>query len=310
VVITTGGQAGLSTAFRAILPPGAPILVESPTYLGALAVAKSAGLRPVPVPVDAGGIQPGHLALAFASTSARALYLQPAFQNPTGMTLAEDRRDEVLRICAEAGAFVIEDDYARWLSHEKPTPPPLAARDTAGRVVLIASLTKSTAPGFRIGALVARGPVLERLRSLRLVDELSVARVVQEAALELVTSPAWTRHLKVVSSALATRRDALARALARHLPALRMVGLPTGGMHLWMRLPDGLDDLTVTERAQAAGVLVAPGRPFYAAEPPAAHLRLTYAGTPQLSDLDEGVRRLAASLGETASLGGMADGGF
>ena len=253
VVITTGGQSALSTAFRAILPPGAPILVESPTYLGALAVAKSAGLRPVPVPVDAGGIQLGHLALAFAATSARALYLQPTFQNPTGMTLAEDRRDQVLKICADAGAFVIEDDYARWLSHEKPAPPPLAARDTAGRVVLIASLTKSTAAGFRIGALIGRGPVLERLRSLRLVDDFFVARLIQEAALELVTSPAWTRHLKAVSSALALRRDTLARALARHLPALPMVGLPTGGMHIWIRLPDGLDDLTVAERAQAGG---------------------------------------------------------
>jgi DNA-binding transcriptional MocR family regulator len=296
VVITTGGQSALSTAFRAILPPGAPILVESPTYLGALAVAKSAGLRPVPVPVDAGGIQPSHLALAFAATSARALYLQPTFQNPTGMTLAENRRDQVLKICADAGAFVIEDDYARWLSHEKPSPPALAARDTAGRVVLIASLTKSTAAGFRIGALIGRGPVLERLRSLRLVDDFFVARLIQEAALELVTGPAWTRHLKAVSAALALRRDTLARALARHLPELHMVGLPAGGMHIWVRLPDGLDDLQVAERAQAAGVLVGPGRPFYAAEPPAGHLRLTYAGTPQLSDLDEGVRRLARSL--------------
>jgi DNA-binding transcriptional MocR family regulator len=296
VVITTGGQSALSTAFRAILPPGAPILVESPTYLGALAVAKSAGLRPVPVPGDAGGIQTGHLALAFAATSARALYLQPTFQNPTGMTLAEDRRDQVLKICADAGAFVIEDDYARFLSHERPAPPPLAARDTAGRVVLISSLTKPTAAGFRVGALIGRGPVLERLRSLRLVDDFFVARLLQEAALELVTGPAWTRHLKTVSAGLALRRDTLARALARHLPELHMVGLPAGGMHIWVRLPDGLDDLQVAERAQAAGVLVAPGRPFYAAEPPAGYLRLTYAGTPQPADLDEGVRRLARSL--------------
>jgi DNA-binding transcriptional MocR family regulator len=161
---------------------------------------------------------------------------------------------------------------------------------------LIASLTKSTAAGFRIGALIGRGPVLERLRSLRLVDDFFVARLIQEAALELVTGPAWTRHLKAVSGALALRRDTLARALARHLPELRMVGLPAGGMHIWVRLPDGLDDLQVAERAQAAGVLVAPGRPFYAAEPPAAHLRLTYAGTPQPSDLEEGVRRLARSF--------------
>jgi DNA-binding transcriptional MocR family regulator len=296
VVVTTGGQAGLSTAFRAILPPGAPILVESPTYLGALAVAKSAGLRPVPVPVDSGGIQLDQLSEAFAATSARALYVQPTFQNPTGMTLAEDRRDRLLQMCAAAGAFVIEDDYARWLSHERPAPAPLAARDTAGRVVLIASLTKSISPGFRIGALVGRGPALERLRSLRLVDDFFVARLIQEAALELVTSPAWTRHLKTVSTALAVRRDTLARALARYTPELRMVGLPAGGMHIWVRLPDGMDDQVVADRAEAGGVLVAPGRPFYAAEPPAGYLRLSYAGTEQVSDLEEGARRLARAL--------------
>jgi DNA-binding transcriptional MocR family regulator len=170
-------------------------------------------------------------------------------------------------------------------------------------VVLIASLTQSTAAGFRIGALIGRGPVLERLRSLRLVDDFFVARLIQEAALELVTSPAWARHLKAMSGALTIRRDALARALAHHLPEVRMVGLPTGGMHIWVRLPDGLDDMTVVERAQAAGVQVAPGRPFYAAEPPAGYLRLTYAGTQQLSDLEEGVRRLARGLREAAADG-------
>lgn len=296
MLITSGGQASLSTAFRAVLPPGAPILVESPTYLGALAVAKSAGLRPVPVPVDAGGIELGHLADAFEASGARALYLQSTFHNPTGACLAEDRRDPLLQICADAGAFVIEDDYARWLAHEKPAPAPLATRDRDGRVVLIASLTKVTSMNLRIGALVARGPVLERLRSLRLVDDFFVSRLIQEATLDLVSSPAWSRHLATLSAALAVRRDTLARALARQTPELHVLTVPRGGTNLWVRLPEALDDAALADRAAAAGVLITPGRPFYAAEPAAGHVRLTFSGTAQVGELEEGVRRLASAL--------------
>lgn len=296
VLVTTGGQASLSTAFRAMLPPGAPILVESPTYLGALAVAKSAGLRPVPVPVDAGGIDLDYLADAFKASGARALYLQAAFQNPTGACLADDRRDALLELCAHAGAFVIEDDYARWLAHEKPAPAPLAARDRDGRVVLITSLTKVTSSSFRVGALIARGPVFERLCSLRLVDDFFVSRLLQEAALDLVSSPGWSRHLASLSAALAVRRDALARALAVHIPELQVLTIPKGGTSLWVRLPDGVDDAVVADRAGAVGVLVTPGRPFYAAEPAGAYMRLSFAGSAQVGELEEAVQRLALAV--------------
>jgi DNA-binding transcriptional MocR family regulator len=296
VVVTGGAQSALSAAFRAILPPGAPIVVESPTYLGVLAVARSAGLRAVPVPVDSGGIQLAELAETLAATGAKALYVQPSFQNPTGTTLDEDRRDRLLEICSDAGAFVVEDDFARWLSHEKPAPPPLAARDREGRVILVSSLSKSTSPSIRIGALIARGPVLERLKSLRLVDDLFVSRLVQETVLELVNSPSWTRHLKALSSALTLRRDFLAGSLGRNLPQLRLTRLPRGGLNLWVRLPDGIDDTVLADRAVDAGVLISAGRPFYAAEPLAGHIRLSFAGTSQVSELEEAVGRLGRAL--------------
>ena len=135
------------------------MLLESPTYIGAIAVARAARLRTVPVPTDEQGVQPDQLAAAFAATGARLFYCQPTFHNPTGTVLASHRRGQVLAAAREAGAFVIEDDFARWLSHERPAPPPLLADDTDGRVVHIASLTKATSPNLRVGALIARGPV-------------------------------------------------------------------------------------------------------------------------------------------------------
>jgi DNA-binding transcriptional MocR family regulator len=296
VVITSGGQAAMSVALRAIVPAGAPLLVEAPTYPGALAVARAAGIRPVPVPIDSNGIRPDLLAEAFRVTDARAVYLQPTYQNPTGAVLSPERREQVLSVAHDAGAFIIEDDYARALSHDGPPPPPLIADDVDGRVVHIASLTKPAAPSLRVGALSARGPVAERIRALRIVDDLFVARFLQDAALELVTAPGWPRYLSGLSAELRRRRQRLLAALTEHAPGFQVALIPRGGMHIWVRLPDGTDENAVFAACRQAGVLGSMGRAYFAAESPGPYMRLSFVGAPHLDDLDEGVRRLASAV--------------
>ncbi len=295
MVICPGGQAALSTALRALSAPGDTVLVESPTYLGALAAARAAGLRVVPVPADADGVRPDQLAAAFARTGARLFYCQPLYANPHGATLAGHRRAEVAAAVRAAGAFLIEDDYARDLTIDGEAPPPLAADDPDGHVVYLRSLTKSAAPGLRVAAIGARGPAGARLRAARLLDDFYVAGPLQQAALEFVTSPAWTRHRRALRSALRDRRESLLAALRRHLPELVPPTVPRGGLHLWARLPDGTDDVALATAAAAEGVTVFPGRPWYAAERPAPHLRLTFAAAPPAHH-DEAVTRLARAL--------------
>lgn len=295
MVICPGGQAALSSALRALAAPGDTLLVESPTYLGALAVARAAGLRVVPVPADADGVLPDQLAAAFARTSARLLYCQPLYANPTGATLAAHRRADVAEAVRDAGAFLIEDDYARDLAIDAEAPPPLAADDADGHVIYLRSLTKSAAPGLRVAAIGARGPAGARLRSARLLDDFFVAGPLQQATLEFVTSPAWTRHHRSLRTALRTRREALLTALRRHLPQLVPSAIPRGGLHLWTPLPGTTDDAALATAAAAEGVIVFPGRPWYAAEPPGPYLRLTYAAAPP-DRMDEAVRRLARAL--------------
>ncbi|SCG41933.1 PLP-dependent aminotransferase family protein [Micromonospora humi] len=295
MVICPGGQAALSSTLRALSTPGDTLLVESPTYLGALAAARAAGLRVVPVPADADGVRPDQLAAAFARSRARLYYCQPLHANPHGATLSPARRAEVAAAVRDAGAFLVEDDYARDLTVDGEAPPPLAADDPDGHVVYLRSLTKAAAPGLRIAALGARGPAGARLRAARLLDDLFVAGPLQQAALEFLTAPAWDRHRRTLRRELRARREALLAALERHLPALVPRHVPRGGLHLWVRLPDGADDVAVTAAAAAEGVTVFPGRPWYAAEPPAPHLRLTYAAAAP-KQMDEAVRRLAAAL--------------
>ncbi|MBB6376881.1 DNA-binding transcriptional MocR family regulator [Pseudonocardia eucalypti] len=299
VLITAGGQSALTTGLRALAAPGAPVLVESPTYPGLLAIARTAGLRPVPVPVDADGVRTDLLADAFRATGARVFVCQPLYQNPTGAVLSAGRRAEVRATARAAGAFVIEDDFARRLTHaDSPAPPPaLAADDPDGVVVHVRSLTKSTSSSLRVAALAARGPVFERLRAVQVIDNLLVPRPLQETAIELLSAPGWTRHQRRLAAELRDRRAATVAALHRELPGRTVTTQPRGGHHLWLRLPDGTDETALVAAALRAGVAVTAGGPYFAAEAPAPHLRLSYVTPGGTAQLEEGIRRLAHAFG-------------
>jgi DNA-binding transcriptional MocR family regulator len=222
------------------------------------------------------------------------VYCQPTYANPHGAVLAPERRADVLAAVRAAGAFLIEDDPLRELALDraKPPPPPLVHDDADGHVVHISSLTKVAAPGLRVGAIAARGPALARLRAARVVEDFFVPGPLQEAAIELLGAPAWPRHLKRLRIALRERRDALVAAVERELGPGRVTP-PGGGLHLWVRLDHAEDDVALAERAYRAGVKVFAGRPWFPAEPPAPHLRLTFSAEPP-DRLAEAVRTLAS----------------
>ena len=295
MVVCPGGQAALATAFRALTVPGDAVVVEAPTYVGAIIAARAAGLRVVPVPSDADGVRPDHLAAALRRTGARLVFSQPLYANPHGASLHPERRAAVLAALVDHGAFLIEDDWSRDLAIDGDPPPPLAADDREGHVIYLRSLTKSAAPGLRVAAIGARGAAGARLRGARIVDDFFVSGPLQEAALEIVSSPGWRRHRHRLRGELRVRRDALLRALGGHLPELAPSAVPAGGLHLWVALPEGTDDVAAATAAAAAGVVVFPGRPWFAAEPPGPFLRLTYAAAPP-DAIDEGVKRLARVL--------------
>ncbi|MFI6484127.1 PLP-dependent aminotransferase family protein [Nonomuraea sp. NPDC050663] len=296
-LVVSGGQAALTHAFRSLAAPGTPLLMETPTYPGALAAAKAAGLRATAVPTDAEGVRPELLAEAFALTGARVFYCQPTLHNPTGATLSAERRRQVLDIARANGAFVIEDDYARYLTPHAPAP--MVSMDHHGTVVYINSLTKVLSPSLRLAAVIARGPAGRRLRSSQLVESFFVARPLQETALEFVTSGAWPRHLRAVHADLVQRRDTLAAAIAGRLGGVELHLLPIGGHHLWVRLPPETDEGALVEEARRCGVLVSPGRIYYPAEPPGPHLRLSHNQAAHAAELSEGVDRLAQALANT-----------
>ena len=291
VLICPGGQAALAACLRGLAAPGAPVIVESPTYLGALAAARAQGLA-----AGAGARRRArHPARTCwptrcSASGARLVYLQPLFANPHGATLAPERRAAVLDAVRAAGAFIVEDDAFRDLAFG-PVPPPLFADDPDGHVVHVRSLTKPSAPGLRIAG--ADRPRPGRRAAARGADRRGPVRRRPAAG-----GGARARRHARVARAPAPAATRAARAPRRARRALRGRGaLPEGGMNLWVPLPPGTDDRELAQRAAAAGVIVSPGRPFFAAEPPGPFLRLTFAAEPP-ERLAEGARRLHELLNE------------
>ena len=280
VVVAPGSQSALTSIFRALVAPGQPLLIESPTYWGAIQAARLARVELVPVPSEpgeSGGPDPAQVRRALTETGARAFYAQPSFANPTGARWSVERAEGILDAVRAHGAFLVEDDWAHDFGIDADARP-LAAHDEDGHVVYLRSLTKSVSPALRVAAVVARGPVRARILGDRAAESMYVSGLLQQAALEVVSDPGWGTHLRRLRVQLRERRDLLVTAVREHAPSLDLDAVPRGGLHLWARLPEGTDVGRVVRACAAEGVWVAGGDEWFPAEPTAPYLRLTFIG--------------------------------
>jgi DNA-binding transcriptional MocR family regulator len=277
-LIVAGSQSALSSIFRGVVGPGRPLLIESPTYWGAMLAAAQAGVTLVPIPTGPLGPNPDDVAHALASTGARAFYAQPRFANPIGGQWPAETARAVLEVVRRHGVFLIEDDWAHDLAISSD-PAPIAANDGDGHVIYLRSLTKSVSPAIRVAAVIARGPARERILADRAAESMYVSGVLQAAALDVVTQPAWRSHLRQARRLLTARRDLLLDSVREHAPDAKVESVPVGGLNLWVRLPDGSDVQEVVRDCEVRGLVVAPGTEWFPAEPAGPYLRLNYSGT-------------------------------
>ncbi|WP_028280569.1 PLP-dependent aminotransferase family protein [Arthrobacter sp. H5] len=296
VVVVPGSQSGLSSVFRALAGGSQPVLMESPTYWGAILAASHAGADVVPVPSGPDGPDPVELARAFEETGARLFYAQPNYANPTGAQWSHQRGEEVLEIVRRHGAFLIEDDWAHDFGISTSAVP-LAAREDSGHVIYLRSLTKSVSPAIRVAAVIVRGPARDRILTDRGAESMYVSGVMQAAALDTVTQPGWQTHLRALRHQLQSRRDLLAASLRQHAPQVHVAHVPHGGLNLWARLPDGTEVDRFVRECESAGVIIAAGSEWFPAEPAGPFVRLNYAG-PNPGAFEEGARVLGSILGD------------
>ncbi len=294
VLITTGSQQGLDLVAKVLIDAGSPILVETPTYLGALQAFAPMEPEVVGVASDEQGVVVDGLA---GKGAARFLYVLPNFQNPTGRTMTEERRAALSQRAAELGLPLVEDNPYGDLWFDTPPPLPLAARHPDGCVYL-GSFSKVLAPGLRLGFVVAPQAVYPKLLQAKQAADLHSPGFNQRMIAEVMKGGFLDRHVPTIRALYKSQRDAMLAALQREMRGLGVQwNTPAGGMFLWARLPAGMDATALLPKAVDQGVAFVPGAAFYAGAADPRSLRLSFV-TASVREIDTGIAALAAAIRE------------
>jgi 2-aminoadipate transaminase len=295
VVVTTGSQQGIDLVTKLFIDPGDVVLAEAPSYVGAIGVFRSYQAEISHVAMDDAGLIPSALRERIAELRAagkrmKFLYTIPNFHNPAGVTLSSERRIEILEICRSNDILVLEDNPYGLLYFDGPPPQAMRSVEEDG-VVYLGTFSKTLAPGFRIGWVLAPHAIKEKLILANESAVLSPSSFSQFVVSEYLRTADWRAQIGVFRDVYRERRDALLGALDEHLPTLERT-TPSGGFYVWVTLPEGLDSKAMLPRAVTELVAYTPGTAFYSDGGGRDFLRLSFCyPTPETIRL--GVKRLA-----------------
>lgn len=308
VLLTSGSQQALDLIGKLFINAGDRVLVEAPTYLGALQAFNVYGAEYVSVPSDNDGLRTDQLETQLR-LGPKFMYVLPNFQNPGGTTLAEARRHELVLLADRYGIPIIEDDPYGQLRYEGEHLPPLIVLDrenlrrdsgySIGNVIYLSTFSKTLAPGLRLGWIVAPPEVIAKLVQLKQGADLHTSTFVQMVAYEVARDNFLDEHIKLIRKVYGERRDVMLEALKEHFPPEVTWTHPQGGLFLWVTLPDGMDCHQLFEAAIKENVAFVAGDSFYAANGFAdegrRHLRLNFSNA-EPEQIREGIRRLSAAI--------------
>ncbi len=296
VVMTTGSQHALDLLTRIMVDPGDVVLVESPSYVGALGVFRSYEAAIVHLPTDHAGLDPEAVVTAVRRERDRgrrvkALYVVPHHQNPSGGTTSIERRQRLVELCREERVLLVEDDPYAHLGFSSDPLPAMQSMDPE-TVVYLGSFSKTFAPGLRVGWVLAPTAIRAKLVLAAEASVLCPSAFGQRFVASYLASTDWRSRVKVLREVYRERRDAMLEALDRYLPAASYTR-PAGGFFTWVDLPDGIDGAAMLPRAVQGRVAYVPGTAFFDDDQGGSHVRLSFCFPPP-ERITEGVRRLAA----------------
>lgn len=299
LVVTVGSQMALDLVTRIFSDPGDVVLAEGPSYVGALGTFAAYQAKVVHVQMDADGLVPEALRQALAAASSagqrvKFLYTIPNFHNPGGITLAVQRRAEILDICARHGVLVVEDNPYGLLGFDGQTYPALRSMDQ-DNVVYLGSFSKTFASGLRVGWALAPPAVREKLVLAAEAAALCPPTLNQMIVSRYLATHDWKGQIKSFQLTYRERRDAMLESLSQHMPPGCEWTTPAGGFFVWMTVPEGVDTKAMLPRAVTARVAYVSGTGFYADGLGSRQMRLSFC-YPTPERIREGVRRLAGVL--------------
>lgn len=288
VLMLSGSQQGLDLLGKVLVDEGSKVLVETPSYLGALQAFSVYRPRFASVATDDGGLIPERV--ADVADGARLLYSLPNFQNPTGRTLSIERRAALVETCARLGLPLVEDDPYGALSYRGEPLPKMLSMNPNG-VIYMGSFSKVLTPGIRLGYVVAPLPLVRKLEQAKQASDLHTAQLTQMVVHEVVKDGFLDRHIPTVRRLYADQCQAMLDALQEFFPSSVTWTRPEGGMFIWATLPKHIDSMQLLEEAVAQNVAFVPGAPFYANEAECNTLRLSFVTVPP-EKIREGVAKL------------------
>jgi DNA-binding transcriptional MocR family regulator len=296
IIVTSGAKQGISLTARATLEAGDVAVIESPSFAGMLDSLRQTDARVIGVPVDEDGFDVDALERLLARHEVKLVALQTAYQNPTGRNLSEERRARLAALARERNFFVLEDRVYADAGFDREPVRPLRELAPA-HVIYVNSLSKVVGGGLRAGWVAARGPVRERIATLKLESDFHSATLIQHIAARWLAEGAYDRHLEHTRPFYRERRDALLAALERHMSGEYEADRPQGGHHVWVTLNRALDERVLYTEAARHGVTFTPGGAITAERRTQTSFRLSFSLL-EPPELDEGVRRLARAIRE------------
>ncbi len=293
ILITNGSQQALDLLAKVFIDPGDVILVENPTYLGALQAFSSYEPWFAAVDCDASGMIPDALETSLKYFKPKLLYLAPTFQNPTGRTMPVERRIQILQLIKEHNILLIEDDPYYELYYSTGKTPPFKALDHSRQIIYLSTFSKTLAPAFRLGWVAADTSIIQRLVQAKQGSDLNSGALVQRAVTTLMSNPLLDSHLDHLRSEYRLRRDAMLDAMKRYFPSEVQWNHPDGGMFLWVELPSHMDSGALLPEAIEQGVTYVPGNAFFAVKAADNCLRLNFSNA-SLDEIERGIERLGS----------------
>lgn len=301
VLITTGSQQALDLIGKVLIDAGSRVLVETPTYLGALQAFAPMEPQVVSVASDSEGVLIDDLAAKAGSGAdkARFLYVLPNFQNPTGRTMSEARREALVAQAAALNLPLVEDNPYGDLWFDQVPPQPLTARNPEG-CIYMGSFSKVLAPGLRLGYVVAPRQMYPKLLQAKQAADLHTPSFNQRLVSEVIKNGFLDRHVPTIRQLYKEQCQAMVAALEQEMQGLGVTwNRPDGGMFLWLRLPEGMSALQLLPRAVERNVAFVPGAAFYADQPDDRTLRLSFVTASQ-GQIRTAIAALAAAIREAA----------
>lgn len=297
IQVISGAQQGIDIISKTLLRQGDCIVTESPTYTGAIAVFRSRDAHIADIPMEEDGPDMNLLEYNLKKCKPRILYTIPSFQNPTGYSYSNEKREALLSLAEKYDCYIIEDDYVSELDFEGRKYLPLKALDRYSRVIFIKSFSKLFMPGLRLGFMIVPEQLSGDVLAAKHTTDISTSGLIQRAFDQYIRNDCWDRHFAFMYNIYRERYQKTLSCLDKLLPTDCSFNRPGGGLNVWVRLPYGFPVNSLVNQAAAADVVFAPGRIFYSANSPQAlnHLRISFAAV-DAQQIETGLEKLCTLI--------------